>query len=347
MTDTKPALTADEQVARIFEWRRGFNNIHLIDTGVELGLFRALAEAPGLTAEALAARLELKPHHVRTWCWTAHGQALLDADEESRFRLAPHLDAILANAGHPRYLGGYAQLGTRVAAEDFLHSIEKFRTGASKPFQGRGETFAHLVAQSTWGLQVLTAKKLLPGIESLAARLRAGGIVLEVGCGTGNFLVQVTKTFTEARAVGVDLDADSVAMAGRRIAEAKVADRASARLGTIEETVDAGSVDAVVMIEVLHEIAQEIRPAVVQQCARALKPGGWLVIVDETYPSTLAQTREAEYRFPLQTGIEELTWGNIIPTREEQEQLLSAAGFIAPFERSIVGEGFTVLTAQR
>jgi SAM-dependent methyltransferase len=117
--------------------------------------------------------------------------------------------------------------------------------------------------------------------------------------------------------------------------------------GTVEDAAASGSVDAVVMIEVLHEIAREIRPAVVRQCARALKPGGWLVVVDETYPSTLAQTREADYQFALQTGIEELTWGNVIPTREEQESLLRDAGFVPPFKRSIVGEGFTVLIAQR
>jgi SAM-dependent methyltransferase len=347
MNDPIPAITADEQVARIFEWRRGFNNIHLIDVGIELGLFRALAELPGQTAEALAARLDLELHPVRTWCWTAHGQALLDSDADGAFRLAPHMDAILANVGHPRYLGGYAQLGTRVAAEDFRRSIEMFRTGAVKPFQGRGEAFAHLIAQSTWGLQVVTAKKLLPSVAGLPARLEAGGTVLEVGCGTGNFLVQVAKSFPQARAIGVDLDADSLAIAGRRIADAKLDDRVSARLGTVEDAVAPASVDAVVMIEVLHEIAQSLRPAVVQQCARALKPGGALVIVDETYPSTLGQTREANFRFPLQTGIEELTWGNVIPTREEQERLLGDAGFKPPYDRSIIGEGFTVLVAKR
>ena len=150
-----------------------------------------------------------------------------------------------------------------------------------------------------------------------------------------------------SRAVGVDLDADSLAIAGRRIADAGLTDRATARLGTVDDVVAPGSVDVVVMIEVLHEIAQDIRPAVVRQCAQALKPGGWMVVVDETYPSTLAQTREADYRFPLQTAIEELTWGNVIPTREEQERMLGDAGFAAPYGRSIIGEGFTVLVANR
>jgi SAM-dependent methyltransferase len=107
------------------------------------------------------------------------------------------------------------------------------------------------------------------------------------------------------------------------------------------------SVDACVMIEVLHEIAKPIRPAVVAEAAQALRPGGWMLIVDETYPSTIAQTRETEFRFPLQTGIEELTWGNEIPDREEQERLLRDAGFAGEIGRAVIGEGFTVLSARR
>ena len=41
-----PTPTADSQVAKIFEWRRGFNAMHLIDIGIHVGLFRALAATP-------------------------------------------------------------------------------------------------------------------------------------------------------------------------------------------------------------------------------------------------------------------------------------------------------------
>src|SRR5215467_9346563 len=87
--------------------------------------------------------------------------------------------------------------------------------------------------------------------------------------------------------------------------------------------------------------------AVMNGCAQALRPGGWLVIIDETYPSTLAQARQPGFRFPLQTGFEELIWGNIIPTREEQERLLREAGFAGEIHRALVGEGFTLLSTQR
>ncbi len=32
------SITADIQTARVFEWRRGFNTIYLLDLGVKLGL---------------------------------------------------------------------------------------------------------------------------------------------------------------------------------------------------------------------------------------------------------------------------------------------------------------------
>lgn len=46
---TPAAPTADEQVAKIFAWRRGFNAMHLIDVGTQLGLFRAFAATPPAT----------------------------------------------------------------------------------------------------------------------------------------------------------------------------------------------------------------------------------------------------------------------------------------------------------
>jgi hypothetical protein len=90
-----------------------------------------------------------------------------------------------------------------------------------------------------------------------------------------------------------------------------------------------------------------MRPAVIKETAAALRSGGWLVIVDETYPATLEEMRRPEFRFPLMTGFEELLWGNVIPTREEQEGLLRDAGLTGPVDRSIIGEGFTVLCTRK
>ena len=101
------------------------------------------------------------------------------------------------------------------------------------------------------------------------------------------------------------------------------------------------------MVEVLHEISPELRAAVVRGCAGALRPGGWMVIVDETYPSSLSEARQAEFLFPIQTGLEEMMWGNIVPTRGEQERLLRDAGLAGHIDRSLLGAGFTLLSTQK
>jgi cyclopropane fatty-acyl-phospholipid synthase-like methyltransferase len=143
----------------------------------------------------------------------------------------------------------------------------------------------------------------------------------------------------------VDIDQESVAMARKRVREAGLEARVEVRQGDLSGLAD--SFDACVMVEVLHEIAHDIRPKVVADSARALRPGGWMVIVDETYPTTLAEARRAEFKFPLHTGFEELLWGNVIPTREEQQDLLRNAGLTGEVQRSLIGEGFTVLATRK
>ena len=163
---TSPAvsetITADDQVARIFEWRRGFNAMHLIDIGVRLGLFRSFSETPDAKPSEIAEALDLHLPYVETWCTTAYSFGLLEGSDDRKFRLAPHMDQILGNSNHPRYLGGYVRLGTEFATEDHRYCLEAFRTGKTVPFQGRSEIFADVIAESTAGLQVLSARKLLP-----------------------------------------------------------------------------------------------------------------------------------------------------------------------------------------
>jgi len=340
-------ITADSQVERIFAWRRGFNAMHLIDLGIRLGLFKALAESPNATAASVAQRLGLHAPYVEIWCTTAYAFELLDADEERRFRLAPYMSEILANPAHPRYLGGYVQLGTQFATDDYRLAPEAFRTGATAPFQGRSHAFAEVVAQAIAGVNVMVARKILPGLPGVAEKLSGGAALLEVGCGTGNLQLQIAKAFPNARCTGVDIDPTGLAAAREAVSRAGLADRVSIVEGDVASAVPREAFDVVIMVEVLHEISPALRPAVVRGCADALRPGGWMVIVDETYPSSLAEARQPEFLFPLQTGLEELMWGNVVPTREEQERLLRDAGFAGRIDRSLMGAGFTLLSTQK
>jgi SAM-dependent methyltransferase len=98
------------------------------------------------------------------------------------------------------------------------------------------------------------------------------------------------------------------------------------------------------MFEVLHEIPRAVRPQVLANCHRALKPGAPLFILDETYPSTLAGLRARAHALAVQTAYNELIWGNVVPTAEEQDSLLRAAGF-ARIDRAQIATYFTAITA--
>jgi ubiquinone/menaquinone biosynthesis C-methylase UbiE len=341
---TEPSV--DDQVAKIFAWRRGFNAVFLIDIGVDLGLFKALAEKPGRTAAQIATDLKLHPPYVEVWCMTAVGLGLLDADEQRHFALAPYMDKILASPGHPRDLTGYIRLGTAFMTEDFEHCRKAFRTGETVPFQGRSHAFAETIGDAIGGLHAATARKILPDLQGMTERLENGARVLEVGCGTGRFLMQVAKAWPNAHCTGADIDPTGIEIARNKIGLAGMQSRIEVIEGDVGDLPEA-SFDAVVMIEVLHEIAPQIRQHVINGCAHVLKPGGWLLIVDETYPSSVEEARRPEFQFPLQTGFEEMTWGNVIPTREEQERLLATAGFKGEPNRSLIGEGFTILSIKR
>ncbi len=347
MTDS--IITADTQTAKIFAWRRGFNAMHLIDIGIEVGLFHALADVPeGLTANELAQKLSLDRHCVDVWCTTAYSFEMLDADEATRaYKLAPFMDKILAFPGHPRYMGGYVRLGTEFATEDFRRCVSAFRSGEKVPFQGRGEHFARTIADGTLGLQIMSARKILPELPGLAEKLNQSGAVLEIGCGTGNHLMQLAKAFPISRIAGIDIDEASLITARENIRKSGLESRVEIYQGDLATLAQPATFDVAAMIEVLHEIAPDLRPGIIAACARALRPGGWLVIIDETYPTTLAEMRQPEFLFPVQTGLEELMWGNVIPTRQEQETLLYNAGFTGQINRSIIGEGFTLLTTQK
>lgn len=340
-------VAARTQTAKIFEWRRGFDAMFPIDLGVRLDLFRAFAEKSGGTPREIAAKLGLHLPYLEVWCTTAYGLELLEVDADSRFRLAPSWESILANPMHPRYVGSLVQLLTEFATEDFRRCLEGFRSGCTVPFQGRSNTFARLVANATAGLNVVIMRKVLPVLPGLVDRLNRGGMILDVGCGSGGLLIQLVKAFPESRFFGIDIDPTGLGAARAAIEEAGVSHQVEILAGDVESIATTNAFDAALMVEVLHEVAPAQRLGLLQGCSRILRPGGWLVILDETYPSTLQEAREPEFSSALQTGFEELICGNVIPTRQEQERLLREAGFTGEIRRAVIGQGLTLLTTQR
>ena len=123
--------TLEQQAEMLRGYRHGFQASHVIVTGVEAGLFGHLAQHPeGLTYHELAQMTGCHAPYLRIWCSTAYRYQILDADRDSRYRLAPHMDSLLADRSHSDsqtviFISDITMAGPRMASfADYIMSGE-------------------------------------------------------------------------------------------------------------------------------------------------------------------------------------------------------------------------------
>lgn len=342
-----PETTRLAQMGKIFGYTKGLHATHLIDLGVKLGLFGALAEAPaGLSPDSLASKRGLHPQYARVWCETACALELLDYDPNAGFRLAPFMDEILGQPDGTYYLGGMPDTHLLVG-RDYARYPALFRSGGVFPYQEHDAAFLQSVANATRSLPRMFLDAVMPRLPGLRARLEAGAAILDIGCGGGCAVVEFAERFPKVRCVGIDVEPNSIRMAQELIRSRGLGARVEARLvgGDAWPAEIAGSFDLVTTFLVLHEIRPELKAAVLGQCVRALRSGGQLLLFDERYPTGPAELRDPAQIYAVMAQWYELTWGNVINTREEIQALLAQHGLRVADETSL--SRFYIVTAER
>jgi len=109
---------------------------------------------------------------------------------------------------------------------------------------------------------------------ALAAWLDESWVVGDLGCGNGQIAALVAPHV--ARVIAVDRSSEMLASARRRLADL---DNVDLRQGDLESLpIDDGALDAAALGLMLHHVAEP--SAVLREAARALRPGGRLLIVD-------------------------------------------------------------------
>ena len=119
------------------------------------------------------------------------------------------------------------------------------------------------------------------------ARLGAGQRVLDMGCGTGTLTLMIKASAPGAEVVGLDVDADVLAIARAKIGQAgahiDLEQGSAAQLPFAD-----GSLDRVFASLMLHHLTREDKRRALKEVLRVLKPGGELHVIDFGVPDSRA-----------------------------------------------------------
>ncbi len=105
----------------------------------------------------------------------------------------------------------------------------------------------------------------------VAAQLKPGDHVLEIGCGWGGFAEVAARDFG-CRVTGVTLSSEQLAYAQARIARAGLTDRVALQIRDYRDVDE--QFDAIVSIEMFEAVGEAHWPVYFHQLAHCLKPGG-------------------------------------------------------------------------
>lgn len=156
-----------------------------------------------------------------------------------------------------------------------------------------------------------------PGVlAALVAAVPAGGRVLEVGCGTANYLAAV-QAATGCAAFGLE---PSAAMLARAAEKQAPLDLRQGRAETLPY--DDGTFDLVCSVDVIHHVGD--RDAYFAEARRVLRPGGRVVTVTDS-AEDIARRVPLSSHFP-ETVDHELRRYPAIPTLRAEMAAAGLAG---------------------
>jgi ubiquinone/menaquinone biosynthesis C-methylase UbiE len=154
---------------------------------------------------------------------------------------------------------------------------EAFRTGAGLGWHEHDEdvfTGCELFVRP--GYLANLATSWIPALDGVEARLAAGTLVADVGCGRGTSSVLLAQAYPHARIVGSDYDRRSIRLARKRAADAGVIDRVIFEVASAQAFSGRGY-DLVTTFDCLHDMGDPLGAA--RHVREALTPDGtWMIV---------------------------------------------------------------------
>src|ERR1700758_4766642 len=122
-------------------------------------------------------------------------------------------------------------------------------------------------------------RQALPQLHELfAGRDQRQLRLLDIGCGTGRFLDFVKQAWPRLPIIGLDMSDAYIRHAKRHLSQRSRTSFVVSKAEAIP--LSDSSQDAVTSIYLFHELPPKVRRSALRECARVLKPGGRLILLD-------------------------------------------------------------------
>ncbi len=258
--------------------------------GTSTGLFTAMAGQGPMTQAQVTAASGLQPRYVEEWLKGMASAGYLDYDPGAEtYSLPPEHAYLLASEGTDHFVGGmFYQFQANLSVADKV--ARAFSEGGGVPFSDYGpENLVGLDLANRGIYEQRFASYWLQQVPEVAARLEAGGSALDVGCGAGRVSMALARAFPQARCVGLDLDADSIALARSAAEEAGLGGRVEFLAASLSE-LDAGEgFDLITACDCVHDFAQPVDT--LRQIRERLAPQGTFFVVEPKVADRLEDNR--------------------------------------------------------
>jgi 2-polyprenyl-3-methyl-5-hydroxy-6-metoxy-1,4-benzoquinol methylase len=275
---------AKQALDQVFRDMAGAMTAGMVYVGVKTGLFRAMAGKGAMSAAEVIQISKLQPRYVEEWLkgMVAAGYLAYDPAAQT-FTLPDEHAYFLASDDSDHFVGGlFAMVPPlmRVAPQ----VARAFAEGGGVPFEEFGpECVSALDLINRGQYEQRFTDYWMKSVPDAAARLRAGGRALDVGCGSGRVCIALAKAFPAAEVVGIDPDEESI----RRAKEA--APGLNFFVKTTADLARGPGFDFITLCDALHDLAEPL--VTLRQIRALLKPQGTLFIVEPKAADRLEDNR--------------------------------------------------------
>lgn len=287
---------------------QGAVRLSIAYVGLSAGLLPALARLGRATSADIASASGKDSAYVVRWCDAAYAFELLDEDGQV-FELTELGLAFLPES--PGTLMPFAVQEVLTA-----HIAERV-VGLMATGERPGESIlAERASILPWFGPMLEAqfgplfeKSVMPGLKVYEETAQRGGLVIDLGCGNGWYLLRLARKFPRLRCLGVDGFEENIRQAASRAQAEGLGDRVEFVTGDIYRFESPELADIIALNRALHHVWDE-KDAVFRILRDHLKPGGAAVIWEPHWPLDRAALREPGRRMVAFQNLTEHVQGN-------------------------------------